>query len=429
MEEARLAALEDRIEADLARGEDAGLVAELDALAERHPLRERLQGQLMLALYRSGRQADALERYRAARATLQEELGIEPGRELQALQRRILDQDPALDPPSKPSPVARVAGPGGLRRGAVLVIAGGVLLLGAAIGAIITQGDEPGIELSPNSVAVVDPESGEVEEGISVGARPGEISAAEGAIWVANLGDSSLSQIDPADRSVIGTTVPGPRIDGMAAGEGGVWVTDVARGLGIEIDPAFRKVVERFRISPGPTLSPFAGPVAVGDGTSGSQTAMPRSRGSTARTSSPAGDVNVGNSPSALAVGGSDVWVADDIDNTVTRISAQGQPAVTATIPLGPQPSAVAVGEGGVWVALSQADQVVRIDPRTAAITDTIAVDERPTGIAVGEGGVWVASSVGGTVSRIDPGVEDVDLTVELGQSPQDVVVAGGRFG
>ena len=72
----------------------------------------------MLALYRSGRQAEALERYAAARRSLQDELGIEPGRALQDLQRRILEQDPALDPPAKPSPVARVAGPVGMRRGA-----------------------------------------------------------------------------------------------------------------------------------------------------------------------------------------------------------------------------------------------------------------------------------------------------------------------
>jgi len=205
LEEARLGALEDRVEADLALGEHASLCSELNAQVERHPLRERLQGQLMLALYRAGRQAEALERYRAARRSLQDELGIEPSRRLQELQRRILEQDPALEPPPKPSPVARVVGQGGPRRGAVLVVVGGLLLLGAAIGAIVSQGDDPGVELSPNSVAVVDPESGEVEEAIAVGARPREISAGEGAIWVANLDDESISQIDPAERAVVGT--------------------------------------------------------------------------------------------------------------------------------------------------------------------------------------------------------------------------------
>ena len=105
LEELRLAALEDRAEADLALGRHAQLVGELDALAREHPLRERLRRQLMLALYRCGRQADALTAYRAARHTLVGELGIEPGRELRALEAAILAQDPSLDAPARaPAP-------------------------------------------------------------------------------------------------------------------------------------------------------------------------------------------------------------------------------------------------------------------------------------------------------------------------------------
>ncbi len=427
LEEARLDALEDRIDADLARGEHASLCSELEALVGEHPTRERLQGQLMLALYRSGRQAEALERYAAARRSLQEELGIEPGRALADLQHRILEQDPALDPPQRPPPRARVAAPAGLRRGPVLVTVGGLLLLGAAIGAIVTHGDEPGVELEPNSVAVIDPDSGEVEDGIAVGARPGEISAGEGAVWVANLDDESISEIDPANGSVAGTSVPGGHIDGMAAGAGGVWVADVDRGLVSKIDPGFRRVTDTVRITQGGEFVSGAGPVAVGSnsvwiGNGGAAIARvdPEAGRQVAR-------VDVGNSPVGLAVGGAAVWVADDADNTVTRISSRGAAAATRSIPLGPGPSSVAVGEGGVWVAESQADEVVRIDPLTAAVTNTIAVGERPTGIAVGDGGVWVANSVSGTLSRIDPESKEVDLTVDVGQSPQDVAVAGGR--
>jgi predicted ATPase/DNA-binding SARP family transcriptional activator len=97
LDELRLDALEDRIDADLALGRAAELVAELESLVGEHPLRERLRGQLMLALYRSGRQADALAAYRAARETLVEQLGIEPSPALRSLERSILDQDPKLD--------------------------------------------------------------------------------------------------------------------------------------------------------------------------------------------------------------------------------------------------------------------------------------------------------------------------------------------
>jgi predicted ATPase/DNA-binding SARP family transcriptional activator len=99
LEELRLAALERRIEADLALGRHAELVPELEALVARHPFRELLRRELMLALYRSGRQAEALEAYQQARRTFVDELGIEPVAELQELERAILRQDPALAPP------------------------------------------------------------------------------------------------------------------------------------------------------------------------------------------------------------------------------------------------------------------------------------------------------------------------------------------
>jgi DNA-binding SARP family transcriptional activator len=103
LEELRLGALEDRIDADLELGRQAEVVAEAEQLVREHPLRERLTGQLMLALYRSGRQADALELFHATRRRVVDELGVEPGRELQALFAQILRQEAALD--SVPAPV------------------------------------------------------------------------------------------------------------------------------------------------------------------------------------------------------------------------------------------------------------------------------------------------------------------------------------
>jgi predicted ATPase/DNA-binding SARP family transcriptional activator/class 3 adenylate cyclase len=96
LEELRFVALEERIEADLATGGHPELAGELQSLVAAHPLRERLRGQLMLSLYRSGRQAEALEVYRRTRATLAEELGIDPAPSLQELHQAILSQDPAL---------------------------------------------------------------------------------------------------------------------------------------------------------------------------------------------------------------------------------------------------------------------------------------------------------------------------------------------
>ena len=97
LEDLRLGALEERIDIDLALGRHGELVGELEELVAEHPLRERIRGQLMLALYRSGRQAEALDAYRRFRRTLVEELGIEPGPPLQELERAILTQDASLE--------------------------------------------------------------------------------------------------------------------------------------------------------------------------------------------------------------------------------------------------------------------------------------------------------------------------------------------
>ncbi len=101
LEELRIEAMEDRIESELALGRAASVIPELESLIQEHPYRERLRGSLMVALYRSGRQADALRMYRDTRSLLVEELAVEPGPALQELETAILRQDPALDLPSR----------------------------------------------------------------------------------------------------------------------------------------------------------------------------------------------------------------------------------------------------------------------------------------------------------------------------------------
>ena len=133
LEESRLAAIEERIDADLALGRHARLVSELEELVARQPYRERLRGQLMLALYRSGRQTDALEVYRRTRETLVEELGIEPDPELQELEQAILRHDRSLQPRRRPAK-AEERPPTAPRRRALLPVA----LVLAALAAVAT---------------------------------------------------------------------------------------------------------------------------------------------------------------------------------------------------------------------------------------------------------------------------------------------------
>jgi DNA-binding SARP family transcriptional activator len=132
LEQLRLSALEDRIDAELELGRHGALVGELEALVAEHPTSERLCGQLMLALYRSGRQAEALEAYRAARHALTEELGIEPTPALQQLHNAILRQDPSVDAPGS-RPDRASAGDSAVEAARALLAGRLVLVLGAAL--------------------------------------------------------------------------------------------------------------------------------------------------------------------------------------------------------------------------------------------------------------------------------------------------------
>src|SRR5262249_9439482 len=142
---------------DLALGRQAELISELEVLVREHPLRERLRGQLMLALYRSGRQADALESYRDGRRLLDEELGLEPGEDLRKLERAILEQDRAIG--ARPVPLPARLGDTPHRRLRLLVGAGAIVLAGAIAATTVelTSGGSSVVTVVPNSVAVVDP--------------------------------------------------------------------------------------------------------------------------------------------------------------------------------------------------------------------------------------------------------------------------------
>ena len=169
LEEARLSVLEDRIDADLAAGRDAVLVPELEQLIAREPLRERPYGQLMLALYRDGRQAEALETYQRARKMLSEEVGLQPGPQLQELERRMLNQDPALAAGRASSAVRATQRH---RRRFLLAGAGVVGVAALAVGLVLTGRDAKSPVVIPDSVVKIDPKTNKVVDVIRVGRLP-----------------------------------------------------------------------------------------------------------------------------------------------------------------------------------------------------------------------------------------------------------------
>jgi YVTN family beta-propeller protein len=428
LEELRLEALETRIDADLALGRHAALVAELEALTAEHPLRERLRAQRMLALYRCGREPEALALYRETRKALVDELGMEPSPALRELQEAILRQDPALKAPALrvAAPAADGAGASRRRRAAVagvaLALAGGL----AAVIALLARGGGARANVAANSVAVIDPARDAVVRQIAVGARPGDISAGTGGLWVANLDDDSVSQIDAKSATVKRTlSIAGASVDALAATSDAVWTMDYARATATKIDPGFGDAVRTVHVGVPVALgAAIPSPVAVGGGSVWAATGSSSVARIDARSGRMDMKVDVGNEPAGIAVGAGAAWVTDDLDNTVSRIDAAG--VVTATAPAGNAASGIAVGDGAVWVANTLDNTVTRIDAATGATKAIIPVGPGPRGVAVGAGAVWVADSRGASVSRIDPRTDRAQ-TIPVGGSPEGVAVAAGR--
>jgi len=385
--ELRLAATEDRIDVELALGRHAAHVAELEVLAAEHPTRERLIGQLMLALYRSGRQADALAVYRAARRALIDDLGLEPGRDLRDLEAAILAQDaslhlprePRAQPPAAPPP----ASPRRRRRPARL---GGLVAVAAlaAVSAIVvvTAGGGSGVRtaIAGDGAGAVDPRSGRVEVSVHVGSGPAGIASESGRVWVTNAADGTVTRIDAAAGHVDQTIPVRTSPAGIAAGAGAVWVANSLDGSVSRIDPELARVVQT---------------------------------------------VQVGRRPVALAVGGGRVWVADSDGEAVVPLDARsGLPRTP--VRLTDSPRGVALGLGSLWVTAPRTHRLLRIDPRDGSITDEIGVGGGASAVAVGAGGVWVVNSLDGTLSRIDPASDAVTWTVPIGEAPTGVAATGG---
>ena len=447
LEQMRLDAVEDHAEAELSLGRHAQAIDTLEAVVAHHPYRERSRALLMLALYRGGRQADALDAYRDARRVLVEELGIEPGPQLRELQEAILAQDPALDgargselaaPAPAPKPAAAPApAPRGIpagRRALALPLAGLIALLVAAAALVtvaLTGEDGSPQVLSDDShaVAVIDPATNEVTTVATVGTNPGPLAfePRSRSVWVGNVDDESVTRIGLRPVRT-GRTVPiGERPVGLAAGDGAVWVAAGSRARQFvtarRIDTRFDTPGRPVRIA---SLPEGSASIALGGRTLWVAPSFGRLTGLDPATGGPSGRrIDVGHSPTTMAADGRAVWLADRSAEVVTRIDARS--GVPHPIQVAGGPADIALGANAVWVSAELDDGIVRIDPATGSVRSTTPVGRRPAGVAVGEEAVWVANSGDGTVSRLDPGTGDVTHTIEVGGSPQDVVVADGR--
>jgi YVTN family beta-propeller protein len=419
LEELRVRAEECAIDADLAAGRHAEVVGELDALVAAYPLREHLHALRMLALYRSGRQSEALEAYREARHALVDEIGVEPGAELQRLHDAILAHDPGLDLPVPEEPEPRREPPPPRSRhllfGAAAVVLAGVL----AFGVIRVLGPEglPGID--ENTVGLMDPDSGRITKQIRVGAAPSAVVDGGGSVWIANAADGTVTRIDRTRDDRVRIPVGGAPA-ALAFAGGSLWVADSESREVAQVDPGADKVVHRITVGNAPrALAVTPGAVWVASGVDGRVRKIDLKKGRVTQT------VRVGVNPSAIAAGAGSLWVASEEDGTVTRIEPRtGAPLPPITV--GNGPSALAIGEGALWVVNRQDGTLSRIDPATNAESWRVAVGDDPTAVAVGEGAIWVAGGDDGTVSRVDPDEQRKAKRFKTGSRPSAIAVAGG---
>ncbi len=445
LEDRRLACLEERIEADLALGRQTDLVPELEKLVRDHPLRERFRGQLMLALYRAGRQAEALDAYQDARRVLVDELGIEPGPALQELERQILNQDPALAPPARVEPPGAPAPEPPRRRGWLLLVAGLVVLAGAVGAGIwqLTRPDAPQIDIvAGNAVAAIDPATNRLDR-----ADPGRpVSDGGRGRRRLGLGAERGRADDHADRSgdegaqrhsLRGRPRPSWRQVRARSGSG----TGPSRARRRRAHLLGRRGASR-RFDPGTGIAgePVGLPAAAGVDIYGWRTPGQNRLavgGGSAWVVNPdrtVSKIDAASSvvtatfddmdPSALAYGDGALWLLDD--SRVVRISPRTD-RVTASIDVGSDGlSAIAVGGGAVWVTDPHAETLWRIDPGPQARVRGIRIGPGIGGVAYGEGAVWVVSPIEGTVARVDPASNRVVGTIATGNTPRGIAAGYG---
>jgi DNA-binding SARP family transcriptional activator/ABC-type branched-subunit amino acid transport system substrate-binding protein len=432
LDEQRLVALERRIEADMALGRHADVVGELEAAVAREPLREGPRAQLMLALYRSGRQAEALAAFADARRTLVSELGIEPGPALSRLHEQILRQDESLAAPEphRAAPMRR------RRRAGALLLAGGALLALAA-GALLLTRDEPAEAPAAGTgqLVALDADTGRIERRIYAGRTPAAVAIHEGDAWAVDTEARTLLRVDRSGETVDVLATGSTPVDVAVAGDR-IWVAngrrqEVAQALGpvadelVRLDPATRREEATVPLPAGGTESQQASPghLAVSRDALWAITAeqsVVRIDPAKARITATARGLRA----YAIAAGGAGVWALASGRTVVEFDERTGRIARRVKLP-DHAASALAVGDDAVWVAGYFDGKLWRVGTRPGEVIGALDVDEGVGAIAVAGRTVWTANAIAGTVTAVDGAAMRIIRTVRVGGSPRWLAIDG----
>ena len=410
LEELRLSAVGERVDADLALGRHAELVPELHALVAGHPLRERLRAQLMLALYRSGRQAEALDVYQQGRRLLAQELGLEPGEGLKRLEHSILEQDPALGAPARAAPQSPRARKRPRRRALSGALAIAVLAGIAGLAVALTEGGAKALPVRADSIAVIDTRTNRLVKDVPIDGRPVAIAANAKGVYVADR-EGIVWRIDPVTRRVVGRIGVRGHLHDLALGFGSVWLADGTDGTVTRIDDRLTGSQDQeIPIPPSGDAPAFwitaaGGAVWVTHGASVVKIDPARNRViKTIRIPSPAG----------LASGLGAVWVATG--QRLDRVTPTLRPVKNRYSLPGPV-EAPTVGLHHAWAIVYHRDGEVwgfgrRLTPKGPAEIVTTSVGRYPLDLAVSDDAVWTVDTQG-LVSRIDPTEQRVVRTIQ----------------
>lgn len=435
LDEMRTTLLSERIDADLAAGMHRELVHELRELVAMDPVHEQLCGQLMLALYRSGRQAEALEAARTLRMRLDEELGLAPGQEIAALEHAILNHAPELDLAPTPRPGGAAMAPpppmthaGGRRRRRR---AAGALLVLATVGVPVMAALEhqapsrmritDGIDVRPHSLAIIDGATDRVAGDITLDAPADRLAVSLDDAYAASTLQRTLTVISLRRRRPPAVFGLPQAPEDLAAGPSGAWVSDGFEGTVSRYDAAARQLTAPFF----PAQS-RPGLVAITSDSRRLWAGLPDGRvvGLDAANLATVDSLRLADRVRVLAAADGEVCAGFFRRKAAACFRPDhGQRPVTVRLPAPPQ--RLAVDASGVWALAGAPLRLWHQRPGGSARV-IMDLPGAATGLAVSPGFVWVLLSDGRLIRRSADEQGPV-VTLDLGRRAAALAASGGR--